>query len=100
MRMDIRNGLDGLKSLFGVESTASVAARPTCNSKAGESGTPGNDRATLSSAGSQVSQVAQEDGVRTEKVASIQAALASGTYNVPAAGVATKVVDAMFSGQK
>jgi anti-sigma28 factor (negative regulator of flagellin synthesis) len=32
-----------------------------------------------------------------DKVSSIQAALASGTYNVPASAVASKMVDAMMS---
>jgi anti-sigma28 factor (negative regulator of flagellin synthesis) len=34
-----------------------------------------------------------------EKVTSIQAALASGTYNVPASAVASKMVDAMMGGR-
>ena len=37
----------------------------------------GSDRATLSSAGSEVLLTAGEDGVRTDKVASVQAALAA-----------------------
>ena len=97
--MDIRSSLDGLKSHLGVDSTALVTARPTRNIKADESAL-GSDRATLSSAGSEVSQAALEEGVRTEKVALIQAALAAGTYNVPAKAVASKVVDAMLGGQK
>ena len=32
--MDIRNSLDGLKSLLGVDSTAPAAARPTRNIRA------------------------------------------------------------------
>jgi negative regulator of flagellin synthesis FlgM len=55
-----------------------------------------SDRATLSSAGSEVSQAAGTDGVRTGKVASIQAALAAGTYDVPASAVASRVVDSML----
>ena len=97
--MDTRNNLDGLKSLLGVDSTAPTAARPTRNQRAEESAL-GSDRATLSSAASEVSQAAQEDVVRTEKVTSIQAALAAGTYEVPASAVAAKVVDAMLAGQK
>jgi flagellar biosynthesis anti-sigma factor FlgM len=99
MRMDIRNSLDGLKSLLGVESTAPAATRQTRDLRADESAL-GSDRATLSSAGSEVSQASREDGVRMEKVASVQAALSAGTYDVPAAAVATKVVDAMLGGQK
>jgi anti-sigma28 factor (negative regulator of flagellin synthesis) len=34
-----------------------------------------------------------------DKVASIQAALAAGTYDVSAADVASKVVDSMLGGQ-
>lgn len=97
--MDIRNNLDGLKSLFGVESAAPATARHT-QGKSIDAGALGSDRATLSSAGSEVSQTAGEDGVRSEKVASIQAALAAGTYSVPAAAVATKLVDAMLGGRK
>ena len=47
-----------------------------------------------------VSQAAREDSVRTEKVESVQAALAAGTYSVPESAVARKVVDAMLGGRK
>ena len=97
--MDIRNSLDGLKSLLGVDSTAPVATRQVRNTRANETAI-GSDRATLSSAGSKISQAAGEDGVRMEKVSSIQAALTAGTYNVSAKAVASKVVDAMLVGEK
>jgi flagellar biosynthesis anti-sigma factor FlgM len=54
----------------------------------------------LSSAGSEVSLTASEPGVRADKVASIQAALAAGTYNVPPSAVASKMVDAMLGGEE
>ncbi len=98
--MDIRNSLDGLKSLLGVNPTVPSAPQ---NRNASATATAGSaldsDRATLSSAGSEVSQAVSEDGVRTEKVASIQAALAAGTYSVPASAVASKLVGAMLGGQ-
>jgi negative regulator of flagellin synthesis FlgM len=95
--MDIRNSLDGLKSLLGVNPTAPSAPQSK-NAAATAGNALDSDRATLSSAGSEVSQAVSEEGVRTEKVASIQAALAAGTYNVPASAVASKMVDAMLGG--
>ena len=58
-----------------------------------------SDRATVSSAGSEVSQTATDAGVRLDKVADVQAALASGSYNVSAGAVASKVVDSMLGGK-
>ena len=95
--MDIRNSLDGLKSLLGVNPTAPSAPQ---NKNAAATGAAGStllsDRATLSSAGSEVSQAVSDEGVRTDKVAAVQAALAAGTYSVPASAVASKLVDAML----
>ena len=97
--MDIRNSLDGLKSLLGVNPAAQPATGVRSNATTGASAL-GSDRATLSSAGSEVSLTAGEDGVRTDKVAGVQAALAAGTYNVPASAVASKMVDAMLGGEQ
>jgi len=95
--MDIRNSLDGLKSLLGVNPPAQPAAGARGSAAAGSSAL-GSDRATLSSAGSEVLLTAGEDGVRPDKVAGVQAALAAGTYNVPATAVASKMIDAMLGG--
>jgi negative regulator of flagellin synthesis FlgM len=101
MHMDIRTGLDGLKSLLGVAPAAPAATQQTKSSSSAASGSAlGSDRATFSSAGSEVSLTASEPDVRTDKVAAVQAALAAGTYNVPASAVASKVVDAMLGGQR
>jgi flagellar biosynthesis anti-sigma factor FlgM len=93
--MDIRGSLDGLRTLLGVNSPSS----PTTQSS-GAAATAGNgflnDRATLSTVASEVSQSASQDGVRSEKVAQIQSALASGAYNVSPSAVAMKLVDAML----
>ena len=93
--MDIRNSLDGLKSLLGVTTPPPAAPQAKGSNTASGSGL-GSDLATFSSAGSEVSLTSAEPGVRTDKVASIQAALAAGTYNVPASAVASKVVDSMM----
>lgn len=97
--MDIRNSLDGLKSLLGVNPPLPPAAGTKGSAATGGSALS-SDHATLSSAGSEVSLTAGDDGVRTDKVAEVQAALAAGTYNVPAAAVASKMVDAMLGGEQ
>ena len=96
--MDIRSSLDGLKSLLGTTQTAQVStdARSTASTT-----TPSaleSDSATVSSAAAQVSQTAADEGVRMDKVTAIQSALSSGSYNVAAAVVATKLVDSMMAG--
>jgi flagellar biosynthesis anti-sigma factor FlgM len=93
--MSMSSGLEGLRSLFGVNSAAPAATPAKSNGTAAASGFEG-DQATLSSAGSQVSLSAASDGVRPDKVAAIQSALAAGTYSVPASAVASKVIDSMF----
>jgi flagellar biosynthesis anti-sigma factor FlgM len=99
MDMDIRNSLDGLKSLLGV---TPASTDPTqAKSSSATSGTVlGSDQATLSSAGSEVSLTAADPGVRLDKVAEVQTSLAAGTYNVPASEVASKVVDSMLNGDQ
>jgi len=98
--MDIRNSLEGLKSLLGPAATAPVSAQPAKSGTTAGASALGSDQATLSSAGSEVSQAAAGSDVRMDKVASIQAALAAGTYSVPATAVASKMVDGMLSGDK
>ena len=96
--MDIRNSMEGLRSLLG------VASSPTATVQTGKSGAPpkasglGSDLATLSSAASEMAQSTANDGVRMEKVAQVQQALAAGTYQAPVRAVASSLVDAMLSG--
>ncbi len=96
--MDIRNSVEGLKTLLGVPSAGLEQARPAKPGSTAGSATPPlvGDHATLSSAGTEVSQTAADSGVRTDKVVAVQAALAAGTYDVSSAAVAGKVVDAML----
>jgi flagellar biosynthesis anti-sigma factor FlgM len=93
--MVIRNSLEGLNSLFGTSSTASVGAAINTGATSNTS-VLNSDSATLSSAASQMSQSAAEDGVRLDKVSTVQSALLAGTYQVSSAEVASKVVDAML----
>jgi len=97
--MDIRSSLEGLKSLLGTpEATPAAAQQPRSGATAGGSAL-GSDRATLSSAANEVYQTSGDSAVRMEKVAGIQAALAAGTYDVPASAVASRVVDSMLGNQ-
>ncbi len=95
--MDIRSSMDGLRSLLGVNPSAPSASQGKGNTAPAGSSFD-SDRATFSSAASEVSQTASDDGVRSDKVAAVQAALAAGTYNVPASAVASKVIDSMLAG--
>ena len=94
--MDIRSSLEGLKSILGVDqpTTAGTQAKSSATTSGGSA--LGNDQATFSSAGNAVSQSWSDSGVRMDKVASIQAALAAGTYNVSASAIASKMVDSML----
>ncbi len=94
--MDVRNNVNGLQDLLGVTSPAQTQSQAAKTQTASTSSTLAGDQATLSSAGATVSQAAAEPDVRLDKVASVQAALAAGSYNVPASAVASKVVDALL----
>ncbi len=96
--MDIRNGAEGLKTLLGVTSTAPAQEQKAKGGPAAGSNPLAGDHATFSSAGTEVSQTVSESGVRADKVAAVQTALAAGTYSVPASALAGKVVDAMLGG--
>jgi negative regulator of flagellin synthesis FlgM len=97
--MDVRNTLDGLKTLLGTNPVTPAPAPGTSGAAPVQNEIPG-DRATLSSAASEVSQAASGESVRMEKVLAVQQALAAGTYNVPASAVASKVIDSMLSGNR
>ena len=97
--MDIRNGLDGLRSILeATQAAPAAAAQKSISTAAGDF--LGADQATLSNAGSKVSLAASEAGVRADKVAAIQTALAAGIYHVPASAVASRLVDAMLGAER
>jgi flagellar biosynthesis anti-sigma factor FlgM len=99
--MDVRNSLEGLKALLGVNQAAGSPAAGAAQKQAPTAaGTFDTDRATLSPAGSEVAQTAADGGVRMEKVAGVQAALQAGSYQVPAQAVAARMVDAMLGGER
>ena len=97
--MEIRNNAEALKAFLGVSSPASTQAQQVGNQQnnTAQAGFAG-DQATLSHAGTEVSQSAADEGVRADRVAAVQQALAAGTYSVPASAVAGKVIDSMLAG--
>ena len=96
--MDINNKFDVLGSLLGVnhakaaQSSQSVASGAS-KTAPGSTGFDG-DLTKVSAAGALVSTAVSD--VRTEKVATIQSAILSGTYNVRAADVAGKLISSML----
>lgn len=94
--MDIRSSLEGLKSLLGPSAAGTATPQPKSASSASGSGL-GSDSATFSSAASEVSQSAGDAGVRMDKVASIQSALAAGTYSINPSAIASRLVDSMLA---
>jgi negative regulator of flagellin synthesis FlgM len=69
------------------------------NGSASEQTPAGGDQAHLSGAASLASHAASLPDVRQEKVAAVQAAIASGTYSVSSQVVAQSMIDHMLGKQ-
>ena len=93
--MDIRTDFQSLQHVSG---DAAVARSERASEVAGSTNNPAPpaDEAHLSSAAKMVTQTGSLPDVRAEKVASVQAALAAGTYNVSSSEVAGKLIDHML----
>lgn len=87
------HSLEGLTPHSSATSAAPAAIKRPKYEVAASVVVLGNDQATWLSL---VRLIVAESGVRTDKVAAVQAALATGTYNVPASAVASKVLDEML----
>jgi len=100
--MNVRNSADIAAQLFPAQATTSSAASRTADSASSQN--LNGDKAELSIAGTQIAQSATssvtDSDVRLDKVASIQAALQAGTYAVPVADVAKKVIDSLIAPEK
>lgn len=83
----------------GSEQSGGVANQPE-NDAAAASGASSQtaDTASLSHAGAAASAASSTGSdIRSEKVASVQSALVSGSYNVPPTEVASSVIDHMLT---
>jgi negative regulator of flagellin synthesis FlgM len=96
--MNVRNGIENLSQIFPAQSTPGVAPAKSTNPPQSEGF--GTDKAQLSEAATQVAQSATDSDIRLDKVASIQAALQAGTYEVSAADVAQKIIASMLESGK
>lgn len=97
--MDIRNSVDGLKTLLGVPAAQAEKMQPAKTGQASGAAELTGDRATLSSAGASVQEASSASDVRMDKVNAVKAAIGAGTYSVPSEAVAGKVIDAMLGGK-
>ncbi len=68
----------------------------TAATKVSDSSVQKVDQATLSASAGIVAQALGGSDVRSAKVASLQQAIASGTYNVPSSNVADKMIQSLL----
>lgn len=96
--MNIRNDLQPIQPVSGDTQVSATEKTPSV-SAASPSAT-GGDRADLSAAASLSSHAASLPDVRSEKVQSIQAAIAAGSYNVSSTDVAQSLIGHMLGNQQ
>jgi negative regulator of flagellin synthesis FlgM len=92
--MNIRSGLENLAQLTQ-SSTVSSATDVKANTPV-PIATESSDQAQLSAAAEHLAQASSSSDVRLDKVAAIQIAIKSGTYQVSASDVAQKVINALL----
>lgn len=85
-------GLNGINGT-GSSAPATAAAAAKTETAVASSATVVTDRTSVSSTGGLITQALNTSDVRLDKVAQLQAAIASGSYNVPSSDVAGKIVD-------
>ncbi len=107
--MSYSNGLGTLQSGFsavdvsGAEKSSAAArtdqsAGAKTDSSVAANASRSTDQASLSTTGGMMAQaLLSGSDVRTDKVAALQQQIAAGTYNVPAANVADKLMNALLS---
>ncbi len=96
--MNVRNDLQPIQPIAGDNQVSAVEKSPAAASPS--SPAVSTDQTHLSGAASLVSHVASLSDVRAEKVQSIQAAIASGSYSVSSSDVAQSLMNDMLGSQK
>jgi negative regulator of flagellin synthesis FlgM len=97
--MSYTNGIGNLQqALSSIASTkpATDAATSETNGSASIQPTVREDQASLSSTSGIMAQALEGSDARSTKVAALQQAIASGSYNVSSSDVAEKVIDSLM----
>jgi negative regulator of flagellin synthesis FlgM len=96
----LTQGLGSLSPNGNVNGATSVAETSKLSSVKTGSGSSeaaeARDTTSVSSAGGLVAAALTTPDVRLDKVAQLQTAIANGSYNVPSADVASKIVDSLL----
>jgi negative regulator of flagellin synthesis FlgM len=95
--MNVQNDLQSLQQVAGGAAVSGISK--VAGTRASSNSAVGSDETHLSTAGNLVSQAIALPDVNVEKVATVQAALADGSYQVDSASVAGKLMDHMGLGQ-
>ncbi len=101
------NGISSLQHLLGtldVEAPQRTSGSQRALNSTGAAGkgalaTAGGDQANVSRTGDLVALALGSSDVRSAKVAQLQQAIASGTYNVSSGDVANKIVEGLLGGR-
>jgi negative regulator of flagellin synthesis FlgM len=99
--MSYTNGIGNLQHALSLAASTSTkpvadAATSETNGSASAQASVQVDQANLSSTGGIMAQALDGSDARPAKVAALQQAIASGSYNVPSSDVAEKVIDSLL----
>ena len=96
--MNVNNNIENLSQILSSQTAPASGTVKGGNTSAVESAQ--TDTARVSAAATQVAQSVSASDIRLDKVASIQAALQAGTYQVPASAVARSVIGDLLTPEK
>ena len=99
--MSYTNGIGNLQQALSL--AASTSTKPVANAATSDTNdsvsaqtSVQEDQANLSFAGGIMAQALDGSDARPAKVAALQQAIASGSYNVPSSDIAEKVIDSLL----